>query len=128
MSFWAQYNPETVRFYPDPEDTRYYWEMRSPTFRDERKLIGLNNQLGEDWTVFDVAVNELVCTFHSTTFPTQEQGDEPDPEPILAPGASPEQILAVLELFPAAVVLAMWETMKEVAPHWGPVKRQEGTA
>jgi len=128
MSFWDRYNPDLVRYYPIAEDQRYWWEMRAPAFRDEKLLVELNNALGTDWDLFDVIVNELVATFNGTTLPHPDspaEVGEPGFRPLVEMGVTVPQMQEALNRLPLEIVYEMWTKMKEVAPNWGP-KRRDG--
>jgi hypothetical protein len=121
MSFWDQFSPDTVTYYP-LEDKRIFWTMRAPSFADERAIsafIAEGRKL-----VTDITARELAITFVETTFPAQDSPTQDPDDKAYVVGAkasdSVEKIEQFINALPALVVNEMWEKLKEVAPHWGP--------
>lgn len=121
MSFWDQFSPDTVTYYPF-EDKRIFWTMRAPSFADERAMASYITT--ERRLVTDITARELALTFVETTFPAPESpSHDPDAKDFVRgvkQGDPIEKIEQFINSLPALVVSEMWDKMQEAAPNWGP--------
>lgn len=124
MSAFAKFVPDDIVFHPTVDgeiDTTFFWRIRAPTFRDERRV---SEGLKGGTSRADVIALEIAHTFAGTNFPDRNSPtDNPDEDafvPLLRDDATPEQVIKALDDLPAAIVAQIWDRIPEVAPNWGP--------
>jgi len=94
-------------------------DMSKFTSRDRFVVFPDGARAARPITVQEISLREIALTFHSTNIP----GD--DGKPILAEGASVEEIEAVLCTMPPEMVLEIWKAVGEACPPWGPALPKE---
>ena len=97
------------------DEDKWWWDIKSPTVKDEGKLATFYSQ-NESPMLVDVAALEVALSFGETNIP----GD--NGKPILSPDDSYDDVLAVVESMPTALMYELWEAVGQAIPFWGPLK------
>lgn len=109
-------------FEKEPE---WVWKIKPPTSGDELAMSKflVQNRVEVDATgtrrefpptYTEIAYREIALCFGGTTIP------KGNGEPILKPGASVDQIEALLRRMPHAMVMEIWGAIADSVPGWGP--------
>ena len=90
------------------------WTFKPTNSEDELAIAKFITVQNPTW--LEIAWRELALSFGSTTIPVSET----DPKLVLEPGATVEQVEAVLKKMPLAMVQELWKALGEANPLWGP--------
>ena len=110
----------------------WFWLIKAPTSGDEliitrflnqgrvtAGLDGVSRDAPPSW--LEVAYREIALTFAGTNIPKSEK----DPTPVIGADAKTAQIEHVLQAMPQAMVMEIWEAVRDHVPGWGPKAETE---
>jgi hypothetical protein len=115
------------------KEPAWWWKIKAPTSGNElaisKFLVQGRAEMGLDGvrreyppTNAEVMHREIALLFAGSNLPMSEKPVEEGGEPVLKPGASPEQVEAVLRQMPHAMVLEIWDAVGAAVVGWGPYR------
>jgi hypothetical protein len=115
------------------KEPAWWWKIKAATSGNElsisKFLVQGRTEMGVDGmrreyppTNAEVMHREIALLFAGTNIPTSERSVEEGGDPVLKPGAAPEQVEAVLRMMPHAMVLEIWDAVGDAVIGWGPLR------